>query len=52
MGDWIYTTDINGNKGWLNTKTNQFRTIHPQQGTIQQNTEKSVGFRPHVNRIG
>ena len=50
MGDWIYTTDINGNKGWLNTKTNQFRTTHPQQGTIQQNTEKSVGFRPHVKQ--
>ena len=50
MGNWIYTTDINGNKGWLNTKTNQFRTTHPQQGTIQQNTEKSVGFRPHVKQ--
>ena len=50
MGDWIYTTDINGNKGWLNIKTNQFRTTHPQQGIIQQNTEKSVGFRPHVKQ--
>lgn len=50
MGDWIYTTDINGNKGWLNIKTNQFRTTYPQQGTIQQNTEKSVGFRPHVKQ--
>ena len=50
MGDWIYTTDINGNKGWLNIKTNQFRTTYPQQGTIQQNTEKSVGFRPYVKQ--
>lgn len=50
MGDWIYTTDINGNKGWLNIKTNQFRTTYPQQGTVQQNTERSVGFRPHVKQ--
>ena len=48
MENWIRSKDINGNLGWLNIKTNQFRYTYPQQGTIQQNTVKSVGFRPHV----
>ena len=48
MGDWIHTTDINGNKGWLNIKTNQFRTTAPSQGTIQQNTARYLGYRPNV----
>lgn len=48
MGDWIHTTDINGNKGWLNIKTNQFKTTAPSQGTIQQNTARYLGYRPNV----
>ena len=48
MENWIRSKDINGNWGWLNIKTNQFRYTYPQQGTIQQNTVKSIGFRPHV----
>lgn len=50
MGDWIKTRGINGEWGWLNVKTNQFRTTQPVEGTISSNTTKSTGISQGVNR--
>lgn len=50
MGDWIKTRGANGEWGWLNIKTNQFRTTQPVEGTISSNTTKSTGISQGVNR--
>lgn len=44
MPDWIQARGINGERGYLNTKTGAFRTTVPTESTISRTTTNSTGI--------
>lgn len=43
MGDWVQSRNINGEYGYLNMKTGEFRTSIPTQSTVQRTVSKTQG---------
>ncbi len=52
MGDWILTRGVNGEYGYVNTSTGQFRTSIPVESTTNSTTSRSIGYNSQQAKSG